>query len=82
MVSVGETREERIRAKAHELWEADGRPEGRERAHWEQAAKLVEEEEQQAAKAAVDPEAAKRDGDASPTNDPVGVTLAAMKRQG
>ena len=25
---------ERIRARAHQLWEADGRPEGREQEHW------------------------------------------------
>ena len=75
-----DAREERIRAKAHELWEADGKPEGRDREHWEQAAKLVEEEERKAAKAEADPEAAKKPGD-SPTNDPIGVTLAAMKKQ-
>lgn len=28
---------EQIRARAHELWEAEGRPEGRHDAHWEQA---------------------------------------------
>jgi hypothetical protein len=75
-----DAREERIRAKAHQLWEADGKPQGHDREHWEQAAKLVEEEEQKAAKAEVDPEAAQRDG-SSPTNDPIGVTLGALKRQ-
>jgi hypothetical protein len=61
-----DTREERIRAKAHALWEADGKPTGRDREHWEQAAKLVEEEEQKAAKAEVDPEPGQRAGDPSP----------------
>jgi hypothetical protein len=70
-----DAREERIRAKAHELWEADGRPEGRDREHWEQAAKLVAEEERHAAKAEADPAAAPS------TDDPVGITLAALKRQ-
>lgn len=28
---------ERIRARAHEIWEAEGRPEGRELEHWNQA---------------------------------------------
>ena len=74
-----DAREERIRAKAHDLWEADGRPEGRDREHWEQAAKLVEEEERQAAKDAADPQS--KPGQPSATNDPVGVTLSAMKRQ-
>lgn len=30
-------REEAIRARAHQLWEDEGRPEGREREHWEAA---------------------------------------------
>lgn len=74
-----DAREERIRAKAHELWVADGRPEGRDRDHWEQAAKLVEEEERQEARAKSDPES-RAAGDSSASNDPIGVTLAAMKR--
>jgi hypothetical protein len=72
-----DAREERIRTKAHALWEADGRPEGRDREHWEQAARLVAEEEQREAKAETDP-AAK---DAGPTNDPLGLTLGAMRRE-
>lgn len=72
-------REERIRAKAHALWEADGKPDGRERAHWEQAAKLVDEEEREIARRASDPQAAgPRDPAAS--DDPIGVTIAAMKK--
>jgi hypothetical protein len=37
--------EERIRAKAHELWVEEGRPEGREDVHWERARTLVAIEE-------------------------------------
>lgn len=33
--------EERIRSRAYELWEAEGRPEGREVDHWLQAAQEV-----------------------------------------
>lgn len=33
--------EDRVRARAHALWEAEGRPEGRAEAHWSQA--LAEE---------------------------------------
>ncbi len=33
--------EDRIRAKAHELWEAEGRPEGRAALHWEEAKEIV-----------------------------------------
>lgn len=29
--------EDRIRRRAYELWEREGRPEGRQSAHWEQA---------------------------------------------
>ncbi len=34
---MAEDREDRIRTRAHEIWEAEGRPEGREAAHWTQA---------------------------------------------
>jgi hypothetical protein len=36
-------REDLIRARAHELWEAAGRPEGRELDHWAQAEREVAE---------------------------------------
>jgi hypothetical protein len=39
--------EQRIRQKAHELWEQDGRPEGRAAEHWEKARILVAIEEDQ-----------------------------------
>ena len=32
---------ERIARKAHELWEAEGRPEGRHRDHWDAAKEIV-----------------------------------------
>lgn len=36
--------EERVRARAHLIWEREGRPEGREQEHWDQAlAELAEE---------------------------------------
>jgi hypothetical protein len=35
------TLEQRIRARAHEIWEQEGRPEGREHDHWEKARILV-----------------------------------------
>ncbi len=34
--------EQRIREQAHRLWLAEGKPQGRERAHWEEAERLVE----------------------------------------
>jgi len=41
-------REERIRHRAFALWEAEGRPEGRHLAHWQQAERELVEEEQPA----------------------------------
>lgn len=40
-------RQERIRRRAYELWEAEGRPEGREEAHWDQASELIAIEDNQ-----------------------------------
>ncbi len=38
-------REEKIRQRAYELWEAEGRPEGRQAEHWQRAAREIEAEE-------------------------------------
>lgn len=35
-------REEKIRARAHEIWEHEGRPAGRADLHWEQARREIE----------------------------------------
>jgi hypothetical protein len=34
---MSEDREHRIRQRAHEIWEHEGRPSGRDREHWERA---------------------------------------------
>jgi hypothetical protein len=34
---AGEGMHERIQRRAYELWESEGRPEGRQHAHWQQA---------------------------------------------
>src|SRR5690606_4637375 len=39
-------REERIRIRAHEIWERQGRPEGRNDEHWEQARREIEMEDE------------------------------------
>ncbi|HEX4766882.1 MAG TPA: DUF2934 domain-containing protein [Lichenihabitans sp.] len=39
---------ERIRRKAHELWEAEGRPHGRDQDHWDQAREIIALEDSQA----------------------------------
>ena len=37
--------EERIRRRAHEIWESEGQPEGRHEEHWTQAHREVEQEQ-------------------------------------
>ena len=34
--------QERIRQRAHEIWEGEGRPEGRHAEHWTQASREIE----------------------------------------
>ncbi|OCP06323.1 hypothetical protein BC374_20245 [Ensifer sp. LC13] len=36
-------KEERIRRRAHAIWESEGRPFGEEERHWEQARREIEE---------------------------------------
>ncbi|WP_342643669.1 DUF2934 domain-containing protein [Rhodoligotrophos ferricapiens] len=38
-------REQRIRERAHQIWEQEGRPEGRHDEHWERAARAIDEED-------------------------------------
>lgn len=39
--------ESRIRERAHQIWEREGRPEGREAAHWEMAKEQIAIEDNQ-----------------------------------
>ncbi|MDX8465945.1 DUF2934 domain-containing protein [Mesorhizobium sp. VK23B] len=41
-----ETREERIRKRAYELWEKEGKPEGADLRFWEKAMGEIDEEDQ------------------------------------
>lgn len=36
--------QDRVRRRAYELWEREGRPEGRDREHWEQARREIKAE--------------------------------------
>ncbi len=54
--------EDRIRRRAHAIWEREGRPEGRQQEHWAQARREVEAE-----KGASPPRAAAPDGSPTPT---------------
>lgn len=47
-MSTNEVREERIRQHAFMLWNAEGRPEGKEQEHWRQAEKVIDEMDRQA----------------------------------
>ena len=38
-------REQLIKARAQELWELEGKPRGRDKQHWEQASKEIDEAE-------------------------------------
>lgn len=40
-----EAMEDRIRRRAHELWESEGRPNGRAEDHWAQAKRQIEDED-------------------------------------
>jgi hypothetical protein len=45
MGSDGMDRERRIEARAYEIWEREGRPEGRHDAHWNAAAREIDAED-------------------------------------
>ncbi|WP_163267708.1 DUF2934 domain-containing protein [Chelativorans alearense] len=49
-------REEQVRRRAYELWEMEGRPEGRHREHWERAAREMAMEKDGSAEDAEIPE--------------------------
>ncbi len=38
-------REGRVRGRAHEIWEQEGRPTGQEKRHWDQASSEIDIEE-------------------------------------
>jgi hypothetical protein len=39
-------REERIRERAHQIWEQEGRPDGRQTGHWQRAAEEIDAEDE------------------------------------
>lgn len=47
-------RNERIRQRAHEIWESEGRPEGRDAEHWSRAEQEIDEQMGQAGSASAD----------------------------
>ncbi|MBK3735819.1 DUF2934 family protein [Azospirillum brasilense] len=47
--------EHRIRHRAYEIWEQEGRPEGRRAEHWERACRELQEEDERAKNEGPDP---------------------------
>ncbi len=43
---MGNERELRIRERAHEIWEREGRPDGHDQQHWELASREIDAEEE------------------------------------
>jgi hypothetical protein len=73
--------EERIRARAHEIWIQEGRPEGRHDQHWEQACREIEAEDAAAAAAVAAASPAKPVRKAKPAPEPVQAAPPAAKRK-
>lgn len=42
---MSDDKQDRIRQRAHAIWEGQGRPEGQDREHWAQATREIEAEE-------------------------------------
>jgi hypothetical protein len=60
-------RHERIRQRAHEIWEREGRPDGREHEHWDRATKEIDAEGDQFSEIAQNPDAASTVTGSSPS---------------
>ena len=42
---MNDQREQRIRERAHQIWEREGRPDGQEQSHWDRASREIDEED-------------------------------------
>ena len=74
---MADSREDRIRERAHQIWLNEGQPSGHEQRHWEQAAADVDAEDAKAKKpAAKRAPAAKKP--AAPKADPKKASGAAV----
>lgn len=54
-------RQSKIRERAHQIWEQDGRPHGQDQAHWDRAAKEIEEEKSTSPPAVLPSDKGRRD---------------------
>lgn len=62
-IGMASDREARIRTRAYELWERDGRPHGRDKEHWARAAREIEDDAGRGANMSIGPRPA-------PASDP------------
>ena len=53
---MDQDREERVRARAYEIWEREGRQEGSHEAHWQQAERELQEESGERQQGAIAPQ--------------------------
>jgi hypothetical protein len=74
--------EARIRARAHQIWEEEGRPEGREAEHWEKARILVAIEDDDTSRKPVEQSASGQDAEPAETMRNLGEFPTAMTDQG
>lgn len=77
--------EMRIREFAYQIWESEGRPAGKHDRHWEMARKLVEAENQEAARPAIRNRKVTRPTEANltpETDTPAADAAAAQKPRG
>jgi Protein of unknown function (DUF2934) len=74
-------KEDRIRRRAHEIWEQEGRPEGREKHHWEQASREVEGQPAKAAKTRKAPSKAKPSSGTAKSEDKAAKPAAEKPRR-
>lgn len=62
---------ERIRQRAHEIWEREGRPQGREQEHWDRASREIDAEGGQVSETTQNPNAASTATGGSPSVEQV-----------
>ena len=64
-------RDERIRQRAHEIWEREGRPHGLEQEHWDRATREIDAEGSQVSETAQNPDAASTATGGSPAAEQI-----------
>lgn len=65
-------REEQIKRRAHQIWEREGRPKGRQQEHWDQAVQEIASEGSEAERGPVAPDPAVGVASDPNTNKPGG----------